>query len=66
MADALAVLLLMVLIIYPIGFAIMVWYPFFNAMRQGKMVTEVYGFTGVFTNMARAVIWPYYAWKKTG
>lgn len=66
MIEVIASLVLVALFIYAVGFAIMMWRPFYVALLQGKMVTEVYGFTGIFAEWGKALIWPYLLIKKTG
>lgn len=66
MTDILASLGLMILAVYTMGLVIMMWRPFYMAILQGKMVTEVYGFAGIFTEWGKALIWPYIFLKKTG
>ena len=54
------------MIVYPLGYAIMVWRPFFVAMSQGKMVTEVYTVRELLWNLVSSLAWPFFAFKKTG
>lgn len=59
--------LLLAMIVWHVGFTVLIWRPFFRAIMQGKSVTEVYSVGDLLRNAGRAFIWP--AWffaKKTG
>lgn len=58
--------LVLALFVYCMGFTIMMWRPFFVAFTQDKFVTELYGFTGIFREWGKALIWPWLLVKKSG